>query len=59
MKDLSQEELQDVDRTVRLRQSLKQGVFIGEYGENPHVGFAKCIHGNDAYGCEECKREKP
>lgn len=59
MKDIPQEELQDVDQTVRLRQSLQRGVFIDEHGrENPHVGFARCHHGELVSKCERCAKEK-
>lgn len=59
MKNPSQEHLADVDRTYRLAKSLEDGVFYDEgMRPNPHVGFAKCIHGNPVFSCEECKREK-
>lgn len=53
-------ELDEIARTERLRQSFKEGVFISEGGlRNTHIGFGKCIHGNDVYGCEKCRKEKP
>lgn len=59
MKNPSQEELRKVDRTARLRQSLKDGVVTDEFGRrNPHVGFARCVHGKCVYACEICREKQ-
>ena len=57
MKDPSQKELQDVDRTVRLRESLRDGIFYDEFHRPIPIAFARCIHGNCVGSCEECKEK--
>ena len=53
-----QREEREVDRSARLRKSFKSGVFTDEFGvENPHIGPARCIHGELVSNCEKCAKK--
>ena len=50
--------LENVDRTVRLSESLQDGVFYDEFHRPIPIAFARCVHGNCVFGCEECKEQE-